>query len=188
MDRAGPEGDARGTWRLLMSLYGRGICPGHERAQRAPRVVISLTGVSPQEGWLGAFGQPRRNNVCRSSATGQGCVTAPGLFVMKKLVHQWEKEYWILVQDHGGRFCGDAWLLEPRPTGALAACPVARVTVCSARTCPIGDRAGSVLCCLTTVRRWAMPMRLYRLFPIHFHGGAECPLSTSSFAKSARQC
>lgn len=53
---------------------------------------------------------------------------------------------------------------------------------------PGGDRAGSVSCCLTTVRRWAMPMRLYRLFPIHFHGGAECPLSTSSFAKSARQC
>lgn len=55
--------------------------------------------------------------------------------VWKKLVHREEKGYRSWVQDHGGRFLRGCWLLEPRPTGALAVRPVARVTVCSARTC-----------------------------------------------------
>jgi hypothetical protein len=71
-------------------------------------------------------GRGRAGRCCRNSA-------------WKKLVHSSEREYMTWVQDHGGRFCGDAWLLEPRPTGALAARPVARVTVSSARTSPTGD-------------------------------------------------
>lgn len=82
--------------------------------------------VCGQHGEKGGRFLGRAGRCCRNSA-------------WKKLVHSSEREYMTWVQDHGGRFCGDAWLLEPRPTGALAARPVARVTVSSARTSPTGD-------------------------------------------------